>query len=173
MICTLHLEVLCVSNFRLAFFGFHHIGPLDSVVVRVNPENVLHSGIEVDSLHSLFLIYYVHRFSFVQIVGSKFGSISEQYDNVIVFDVTHAAVAVRQSEALPARASVRAVQIGADVRTLMLTSLALIDVHAMFPIILRDYVAGITGADVAAVGGVVALLRATAAINVRAMLMMI
>jgi len=55
----------------------------------------------------------------------------------------------------------------------MLTSLALIDVHAVLPIILRDYIARITGADVATVAGVLALLRATAAVDLRTMLIMI
>lgn len=74
---------------------------------------------------------------------------------------------IRQLETLPARAGVCAVQVRADVGTVMVTGLAFIDVYTMFPIILRDYVTGIAGADVAAVNKIVALVRATAAIIVR------
>lgn len=77
MMHTLHIEVLRVSNLRFAFFGIHHVGPFDSVVVRVNPENVFRLGIKIDGLHPLFVIYHVHLFSGLQVVGSKFGPVGE------------------------------------------------------------------------------------------------
>lgn len=167
MIRTFHIEVLRVSNLRFAFSGVHHIGPFNSVVVRVNPENVFRFGIKINSLYSLLVVYHVHLFPSVQVVGSEFGSVGEQHDNVIIFSATHTTVSVRQLETLPARAGVRAVQVRADVRAVMITGLAFVDVHAVLPVILRDYVTGIAGADVAAVNEIVALVRATAAIITR------
>lgn len=55
----------------------------------------------------------------------------------------------------------------------MVTSLALVDVHAVFPVVLRDYVARIAGADVAAVNDIVALVCATAAVVIRTMVSVI
>lgn len=80
---------------------------------------------------------------------------------------------VRQLETLSARAGVCAVQVRADVGAVMVTGLAFIDVYTVLPIILRDYVTGIAGADVAAVNKIVALVRATAAIIVRTVMAVI
>jgi len=124
-----------VSNFRLAFFGVYHIGSLNGVVVRINPENKFRSGVEIDGLHSLLIIYHIHLFSGTQVVGSKFGSVGEQHDNIIIFGATHTTMSVRQLETLPTRAGVRAIQIGTDVRALMLIGLTFINVHAVFSII--------------------------------------
>lgn len=48
----------------------------------------------------------------------------------------------------------------------MLTGLAFVNVHTVFPVVLRDYIPRITSADVAAVGDVVALMRAATAVGV-------
>jgi len=162
-----------VSNLCFAIFGIHHVGSFDGVVVRVNPKNVFRFGIEIDGLHPLLVVYHVYLFPGAQVVGSEFGSVGEQHDNVIVFGATHTAVSVRQLETLPARTSVRAVQVGADLRALVVTGLALVDVHAVLPVVLRDYVARIAGADVAAVNEIVALVCATAAVVVHTMVSMI
>jgi len=76
-------------------------------------------------------------------------------------------------ETLPAGTGVRTVQIAADVRALMLTAPTLVDVHAVLPVVLRDYVTRVAGADVAAIGDVVALLRATAAVVLRTVMAVI
>lgn len=62
MIRTSHIEVLRVSNLRFAFSGVHHIGAFDSIVVRINPENVFRLGIKINSLYPLFVVYHVHLF---------------------------------------------------------------------------------------------------------------
>lgn len=98
-----------MSNLRFAFLGIHHVGSFDGVVVRVNPENVFRLGIEIDSLHPLLVVYHVYLLPGAQIVGSEFGSVGEQHDNVIVFGATHTAVSIRQLETLPARTGVRSI----------------------------------------------------------------
>lgn len=162
-----------MSNLRFAFFGIHHVGSFDGVVVRVNPENVFRLGIKIDGLHPLLVVYHVHLFLGAQVVGSEFGSVGEQHDNVIVFGAAHTAVSVRQLETLPARTGVRAVQVRADLRALVVTGLALVDVHAVLPVVLRDYVARVAGADIAAVSEIVALVCATPAVVVRTMVSVI
>lgn len=157
-----------MSNLRLALLGVHHIGSFDGVVEGIDPEDILRLGIKVDGLHSLFVVYYVHFFPGVHVVSPELGPVGEQHDNIVVLDSAYTAVSVRQLEALSTGTRVRAIQIGADVRALMLIGLALVDIHAMLAVILRDYVAGIAGANVATVGDVVALMRATAAIGRRA-----
>lgn len=82
-------------------------------------------------------------------------------------------MSIRQLEALPARASVRAIHVRADVGALVVTGLALINVHAVLPVVLRNYVTGIASADVAAVKEIMALVGATAAVSVRAMVIVI
>lgn len=81
-----------MSNFCLALFGVHHIGSLNSIIVRVNPENVFRPGIEINGLYSLLVIYHIHLFPGMQIVGPELGSVGEQHDNVIVLGATHAAM---------------------------------------------------------------------------------
>lgn len=83
-----------MSNFCLAFFGVHHIGSLNGIVVRVNPENVLRPGIEIDGLYSLLVIYHIHLFPSMQVVGPEFGSFGEQHDNIVVLGATHAAMSI-------------------------------------------------------------------------------
>lgn len=173
MIHTLHIEVLRVSNLCFAFFSIHHVGPFDGVVVRVNPENVFRLGIKIDGPHPLLVVYHVHLFSGAQVVGPELGSIGEQHDDVVVFGTAHTAVSVRQLETLPARTGVRAVQVRADVRALVVAGLALVDVHAVLPVVLRNYVARVAGADVAAVKEIMALVCATAAVGFRAMVSVI
>lgn len=49
---------------------------------------------------------------------------------------------------------------------LVLTGSTLIDIYTMLPVVLRDYESRVTSADVAAVGDVVALMSAAAALRV-------
>lgn len=156
-----------MSNLCFTFSGIHHVGPFDGVIVRINPENVFCPGIKIDGLHPLFVVYHVHLFPGAQVIGSEFGSVGEQHDNVIVFGAANTTVFIRQLETLPTRTGIRAVQVRADVRALVVTGLALVNVHAVLSVILRDYVTGIAGADIAAVNEIVALVCATAAVIVR------
>jgi len=173
IIRTFHIKILRVSYLRLAFLGVHHVRSLDSVVVRVNPEYVLRSRIKIDGLHPLLVVYHVHLLSSTQIVGSELGSVGEEHDNVFLLDAADTALAIRQLETLPTGTGIRTVQISTDMRTLMLTGLTLVDVHAMFPVVLRNYVTGVAGTDVAAISDIVALLRATAAVVLRTVMAVI
>jgi len=74
---------------------------------------------------------------------------------------------------VPARAGICAIQVCADMRTLMVTGLALVNIHTVLPIILRDYVTGIAGANIATVTEIVTYVCATAAIIVRTVMTVI
>jgi hypothetical protein len=173
MIRTFHIKILRVSYLRLAFLGVHHVRSLDSVVVRVNPEYILRSGIKIDGLHPLLVVYHIHLLSGAQIIGPELGSIGKEHDNVFLLDAADTTLAIRQLETLPAGTGIRTVQISADMRTLMLTALTLVNVHAMFPVVLRNYVTSVAGTDIAAIGDIVALLRATAAVILRTVMAVI
>lgn len=55
----------------------------------------------------------------------------------------------------------------------MSTGLTLVDVHAVLPVVLRDYVTRIASADVAAVNKIMALVCTTAAVIVRTMMIVV
>lgn len=157
----------------MSILGVQHVGPLDGVVVAVDPEHVFCFGIEVDGPNSLLIRNDLHLVSFMKVVGSDLRPIGEQDHRLVVDGFAHAAAIVSELEALHARAGVGAVQVGTDLRALVLPRGALVDVLAVLPVVLRDYVAWVAGAYVATVRDVVTVVGATAFVALQAGLIVI
>lgn len=170
---TANVQVLGKSNFGLSVLGIYHERALDRIVVSVYPVNVLVLRIVVHRLHALLAGDDVHLVLLGQIVRPDFRPVGEQQHGIVVLALAHAAVTVRKLEAAATRALVRAVEIRADLRALMLTFDALIDVLAVLAIVLCNYEAVVTCADVTAVGDVVTVVGAASLVVWRAELVVI
>lgn len=151
-----------MSNLHIALLCIDHVRSLDGIIKQVNPINVFILRIKVDGMNPLFISNDIHFIFLVQIVRSDFRAAGKQYNRFFVNYATDPTKVVGESEAIPARADVRAVQIRAELRTMMQPLGTLVHVLAVFSVASGDDVAGVTGADVSTVGDVLTVVRAAA-----------
>lgn len=162
-----------MSDLDLAVFGVDHVRPLDGVVGRVDPVNVLVSRVKVDGLHAFFVDHDADLVALLHVETADFRTAGEKNYGFVFDRATHSTEIVRQSETIATRAHVTSVQIGANLGTMVQALGALVHVFAVLAIVQSDDVARVASADVATVRHVLAVMRATTFVRVGAVLVVV